>query len=495
MKFLTSILLFYLTIFSPAVLARSWRPGDPCPTFLRTTVPGGNPRGTPYYDEGEDLEEHLAQQPHALGGEWDLQRPIFPSMTSVHSALTSCPNITTLNLRAAMLGCTERPDRWNLPFPLSSTEHYPSLRTLRLDGYRGFTDRPYDETSLLSQRHLGLPWYEKAAQWILSGSAFQHLHDSLAVPESQRKKTNLDLWLDAMDFSSLQTLALSDIRASEKDYFFTKTAPHLTSLKHLEVEGGPVSSTLDFLQTLADHNISLSHLAWTDLHPSDFSNTNSSIISTILATHGSSLQHLDLHTVETLHRPSPSIPVSQLNTFQTLPNLSHLSLNLPRNQTWPFDMLVSLSSIPSLTTLDLWLDLASECRRQLPDRGYRDYGHLTGDNPTLGTWLAECTGSNQYLLPHLNEITATEVFHFLRQNKVGMPLTNATFWAGDWSRPWGGPLYSPPWIEHRQAKVVCGGVVTPSNSDSDGAEREGTGLCEVEVGKQYWEGRRGWEDY
>jgi hypothetical protein len=493
MKLLTSSLLFYLTIFSPAILARSWRPGDPCPTFLRTTVPGGNPRGTSYYDEGEDLEEHLAQQPHALGGECDLQRPIFPSMTSVHSALTSCPNITTLDLRAAMLGCTHRPDRSNLPFSLSSTERYPSLHTLRLHGYHGFNDRPYDKTSLSSQRTLGLPWSEKAVQWILSGSAFQHVHDSLAVPESQRKKTNLDLWLDAMDFSSLQTLALSDIRASEKAYFFTKTAPHLTSLKHLEIDRGPVNPTLDFLQTLANHNISLSHLRWIDLHPSDFSNTNSSIISTILATHGSSLHHLDLHTVETLHQPSPAILVSQLNTLQRLPNLSHLSLNLPRNQTWPFlDMLASLSSIPSLTTLDLWLDLASECRRQLPDRGHRDYGHLTGDNPTLGTWLAECTGSNQYLLPYLNETTATEVFNFLRQNKVGMPLTNVTFWAGDWSRPWDGSLYSPPWIEHRQAKVVCS-VATPPNPN--GAEREGTGVCEVEVGELYWEGRRGWSDY
>ncbi len=86
------------------------------------------------------------------------------------------------------------------------------------------------------------------------------------------------------------------------------------------------------------------------------------------------------------------------------------------------------------------------------------------------------------------ELTLLPGFNFLGQNKIGTPLTDITFWAGDWSRPGDGPLYMPPWIEGRRAKVVC----SVARSNSDGAKREGTcpGVCKVEVVVQYWEERQ-----
>ncbi|KAJ9138196.1 hypothetical protein NKR23_g8623 [Pleurostoma richardsiae] len=56
-------------------------------------------------------------------------------MTDVHSALVSCPNISTLDLRVTMLGCSESPDRWSFPFDLAGGEKYPALETLSLEGY------------------------------------------------------------------------------------------------------------------------------------------------------------------------------------------------------------------------------------------------------------------------------------------------------------------------------------------------------------------------
>ena len=153
-----------------------------------------------------------------------------------------------------------------------------------------------------------------------------------------------------------------------------------------------------------------------------------------------------------------------------MPNLTHLALNLHRNGTWPLETLSAISALPSVRTADLWLDIASECRRQKPDSDWRP--------PSEDE---ECIREDQYLLPFVNETSAPEVFEYMRNNKVGDELQNVTFWAGDWSRAWDGPIYIPPWIENRKTKVVCsaGGV------DGRGDEVE----CVVEVGARYWEGR------
>ncbi|KAL6250401.1 hypothetical protein RBB50_002703 [Rhinocladiella similis] len=490
---------FMITALLTSVLGRSWTPRDPCPSTIKTLIPGGNDPLDHYTDEDEETRD--SQNCHGPDHDHDHDHPVFPSMSSVHSALTTCPGITSLDLRVTLLGCSEWPDRWNFPFSPSGDDHYPSLTTLRLDGYRGLAKRPYEESDRSAQGWIGR-MAQMAQRMASSLSSPSSSSSSSTLPETQRNKTNLDLWLDAMDFSQLHTLGLSGMTRSDTTYFLNKTSSHLTSLDHLELDKSSVESTLSFLRSLSESNTSLTRLKWTGLQASDFSTrlTNlttsspsaststctSDILSTIVSCQPA-LQHLDMHTVETLHATSPTIPLAQLCSLRDLPRLAHLSLNLPRNGTWPAETLLSLSSLPNLTSLDLWLDIASPCRRQMPDRGapWRDSSDDDNDGDDTS-----CKGAAQFQTPYVNEATALDVFSFLRANKAGRPLTNLTLWAGDWSRPWDGPLYTPPWIEGRQAKVTCGVAGAADATGSDVQED-----CHLLVGQRYWESRSyGWMD-
>src|SRR5258708_1242253 len=94
------VLLFYI---ADAILAFK------CPAQIRTTIPNQRPLADPH-------------------------EPRFSTMADVHSTLTKCSNITTLDLRVTLIGCTNFPDRWNLPFDQSGHDKYPSqLKSLSLE--------------------------------------------------------------------------------------------------------------------------------------------------------------------------------------------------------------------------------------------------------------------------------------------------------------------------------------------------------------------------
>ncbi|KAI1623099.1 hypothetical protein EDD37DRAFT_457979 [Exophiala viscosa] len=430
------LLLLSFAIFSPNILSAShpWRRYDPCPSSISAKIPG------------------------TCNG-----HPQFETMSDVHHALLSCPNITALDLRIAVPGCSDWTDRLNLPLSLHGGKCYPPLRSLTLGTYY-FSGRPVDETQW---ERPGLTWYERALEWALSGPASFKRLSYLHLPQLQREKTNLDLWLDAMDFGKLENLALSAGRSSVDDKFFlNKMATHLTGLKRLLLnhETERSDETFTFLHNL---NSSLTHLTLTNIWDTE-SNTN--ILTPIVATHGDSLQYLDIHSFEPNVELSPVFSPQQLiDSLPRLLNLSHLALNIARNGTWPLETFAAIASSTShLTSLDLWLNIASECRHQKPDLPPWHPKH----SPTQGT----CTGAEQFLLPYVNETTALKVFEFLRQHKAGSVLQNVTFWVGDWTRPWAGP-HVPSWIEGRKALVRC-----TSEADPDGR-----GQCHVEVGERYWE--------
>ena len=396
-------------------------------------------------------------------------------MSDVHHALISCPNITSLDLRVDLAGCSEWPDRWNFPFNLHGGETYPPLQSLRLEGYQ-FSDRPIDENKFPTYEFL--PWYERALDWVLSGDAFKRLSYH-TLPQQQREKTNLDLWRDAMDFSHLEELAFAaDYKPAHVAFFLDRMASPLTGLKRLDLDGTMANNTLTFLRDL---NSSLTHLTTTNIDVLDTTglgaevfdaNINTKLLASAVENHGPSLQHLDIHTLENLKYFTPIINPEELaSSLPKLQNLTHLTLNLPRNGTWPFETLATIASTtPNLTTLDLYLDIASICRHQKPDHSV---GSIGWNDPVLKTY---CTGEEQYALPYINETTALEVFEFIRHHKTGNTLQNVTFWAGDWTRQWDGPLYFPLWMHGQKVLVKC---------TSDGLNAEG--VCHVNVGEKYWE--------
>lgn len=288
-------------------------------------------------------------------------------------------------------------------------------------------------------------------EWVFSGNAWKHWK-SRSLDPSQRNKNNLELWLDAMDWSQIESLGV----VGHSDAL--QPISHLDSLRTLEYSVGDAEDALKFIQGLK--NASLTHLVRTDgpLLP----------LSLILEHQGESLQSLDLYNIETMARPSPTYNDSELELLSHMaPNLNHLSINLHRNGTWPLESLKLIASIPSLQSLDLWLDITSDCRRQAPEEYTSKFSNWELVNQ-------HCKGEGQYQQPFVNDTSSLEAFEYMRENKVGVSLKNVTFRVGDWSRSWDGPLYFPDWLEGRRAAVECS---APNDEDA---------FCIVTKGQDYW---------
>ncbi|GKT89548.1 hypothetical protein Ct61P_07398 [Colletotrichum tofieldiae] len=186
---LRSFFLFSFFICAVSASAPSFR----CPTYIDTVVPSG-----------QDLHH----------GKHEPGDPFLATMHDVHDTLSNCPGIKSLKLRVTGLGCSEWPDRWSFPFDLSSKSHYPSkLEVLDLEGYR-FDDSAWEEASQPPYRTNSRFWDN--IEWLGSGRAWNWLR-WLPLSQEQKAKTNLDLWLEAMDFSHIKELALRQTRNHTPD--------------------------------------------------------------------------------------------------------------------------------------------------------------------------------------------------------------------------------------------------------------------------------------
>ncbi|KAK7931250.1 PhoD-like phosphatase [Apiospora marii] len=112
--------------------------------------------------------------------------------------LSTCANISTLSIRIAGVGCVGHPDRWSLPLDPWGRSRYPSApRSLLLDSY-----------------------------------AFR----AALRPTSEPRMTNLELWLDAMDVSSVEELSIFDYDYGEsQELLINHLIPRVPSLRSLSV--------------------------------------------------------------------------------------------------------------------------------------------------------------------------------------------------------------------------------------------------------------------
>ncbi|KAK1625119.1 hypothetical protein BDP81DRAFT_397896 [Colletotrichum phormii] len=356
----------------------------------------------------------------------------YKSLAEVHDALTHCPKITTLELRIGQIGCVGEPDRWSLPLDPAGTSRYlPVLDTLSLEKYH-FYDTDGDYLRLPST------WTHLSA-WIWSGDAFRWLKWRL-LSDEQRSVNNIELWIDAMDFSKIRSLSIVDYDGPSETLVESKFPFSLPSLRTLGLER---STTVDFALSLPPH--SLESLSWLD------AGQNQSIIP-ILEHHGRSLTHLEWRTPESLESKRPVLPKEVLRDIRNLaPNLQALTIDLNRNGTWPWEDLRAISSgLPSaVTNLTLYLEVASECRRQ---QGPYDPIRCEGT----------CGPAEQLAKPLLTATSALQVARFIR-HYAESSLTSINLFAGDWTRTWDGPINMPTWLDSRRAWIACG---------AEGGERE-----------------------
>lgn len=383
-----------------------------------------------------------------------------------------------------------------LPLRRNGKDRYPALRRLRLDGYVfggplvEAGEEPREEVvQFMKEEDFDGEEWEKHVRSLRLGREKEQ-GERLALAEST--KTNLELWLQAMDWSKLEELSINWEENPEADVL-RELPKRLTGLKALEI------TSVAFIQGL--RNNSLTHLKW--VGP-----TRHGELATILAHQGHSLQSLE-YRCEELDCPTfPShFNIPSLTTLA--PNLQHLSINLPRsNAHWPWDTLANLSRLPHLHTLTLYFRMQSACNAreallaQTPGTARLLYaaGPLPASDWRPALPRTPCSGPSRYQNPYLNHTAAASMFSFLRRHKRGAELTDVTFLAGDFNPE----FLHEHWEEHmaeRRARVTCGVVdraeVCRAENQRYWLDRYGVEMQYLEEDGGYWYGDawRGAEEY
>lgn len=398
LQILTSLAVLLLRFTS----AYTWTTKDQCPDTINTIISSD-------YCTGPDKYRCR---------EW----PQFPTMDSVHEALMHCPNLTALDLRVTGLGCSEWPDTWSFPLSPLGGERYANLTSLRVEGYDFSTVSLSKRSDPYAHENSVVQWALKA----LSAAGMEEL--SQKVLKYNPVKSNLQLWLNAMDWSGVEELMISKIT----DEMLEKLPPRLKSLKRLE------TSNMSFIDCFP--NNTLTHLTW-------IGNSDPHDLPYILERQGASLRNLQFRIPE--RESGPFLPDFNISILPTMaPHLSHIALNIPRNGTWPLDTLDIIASLPELSTADIYMNIQSECAQQRPNTEMMSFA-------TRRAWEGQCDGEDQYQKPIISKAGAEKMFGHMRGVKSGVELRNVTFYVGDWTRPWDGPLYFPDWFDGKREQVTC----------------------------------------
>lgn len=464
-------------VFSLLGIIAAWTRDDPCPTVIRATIPNHETRYARvspfhYYDGDEDLFSNGGE---GSLGQYEPRRGVgFATVGEVHECLVAChETVTALDLRVALVGCSQWPDRFNLPFDLAGIEKFPDLEELSLEGY-DFNQREWED--VVPKGDFELPgddddgddpelseekrkskryqeddtWLTNWGWWFWTGRARQFI-EWRRLPEEQRLKTNLELWLDAMDFSKLRTLRLvhDGTGAMHGDVLLRQLPKAMKGLRSLSItgtwqkrEGGEDGAlpAKDFILNIAPE-ASLTSLSWVDMWSCD-----KGLFEVVLQHHGPSLTSLAWRNSERTG-VRPVLSTEQIQRLEPLaPKLQSLTIDMNREgNAWPKRDLEALAgSLSRLTNLTIYWELQSECR--LAEHQ---------DPFTIGSCNDACRGTDQLASPRLDLASGEALFRLLRRAKAGHELTTVTFRAGDFTRPNDGPVYIPEWIESRTVWVEC----------------------------------------
>ncbi|KAF5008494.1 hypothetical protein FDECE_5227 [Fusarium decemcellulare] len=468
---LTLFLIFTLT-FSPAIAGgysrydRSepqWVPGDPCPTSIKAVIPGNGP---------------------------------FGSHNAVHDAMRTCTNISELDIYTSFLGCTDMPERWNLPFALDGSDRYRSAtRKLTLESYE------FDQVEWYSITPPRPHWSREDGSWPVSDSSnsvvvwatdlfyrarwhFDLLRYRISLADltswpmwwnfgisnkwyqwrnlavEHRYKDNMDLWLQVMDFSQVHELSIKPGAVKPKgDAFLYRLPAALTNLRSLKVDGrwvdwrkelemweeapGPLPKNRlssprpprarDFILALP----SLTNLTWTGSET-----CAPDVFDPVIQHHGPSLRKLEWINTESEYNQRPTLSVDQLEKLgEWAPGLEHLAIDLNReSKDWPNEKLKALAKgLPSLKNLTIYFNL-----------GNGD----NGKNMSIVSQEISPSGETLLAVPLLTPDPASDMFQLLRESQDGDRLETVTFKEGNWMNEFG-EIYDPSWVDGVRVWVTC----------------------------------------
>jgi hypothetical protein len=165
------------------------------------------------------------------------------------------------------------------------------------------------------------------------------------LPKEQRCKPNGQLWVDAMDPPGIEEIAIDGILPQS----LKRVAKNTTSLSTLEITDERL------IEKLPNH--SLKNLTW--IGEAEYFEPH-----TVLQTQGDSLQSLEFRCPE-LESPVFGLGFDPQWLVTRTKILTHLSVDIQRNETWDFEILEQIAAVPTLRTAELWTNLQSECRGRL----------------------------------------------------------------------------------------------------------------------------------
>ncbi|KAM7213016.1 hypothetical protein V8F06_011618 [Rhypophila decipiens] len=395
---ITSLLLFHTFIL---VTGGKWKPGDPCPTEIRSGIP--NSWHEPYEDK-------------------------FGYMEIIHAAMLICPNIKILELYSTGETPCFPPTKhvvWPFNESVPRTERWASApEVLILDDFRSDTilgpdwihrygqqyhaawyvdwyrdymanltsshhDKSEGQQQGDEQKGLGdnqeiesagikgnnenfgsMPTTQGLMEVGSNSSATDHEKEDTPETPNGKKETNFDIWLQVMDFSRIHTLKLGKRAQWWGTYTLThrlaKTLPpHLVSLKNLELKN---TIGADFLLNLPKIT-SLTHLTWREPWTGEYDQgmRAKSLLVPILKHHGSTMETLYLHAYDTGTFYRPALSTHELRNLTRLaPNIKKLTIDLRRArekdrqlvEEWPWeDLKILATGLQGLTDLMIYFEL------------------------------------------------------------------------------------------------------------------------------------------
>ncbi|KAG4435972.1 hypothetical protein IFR05_008553 [Cadophora sp. M221] len=311
-------------------------------------------------------------------------------MDLIHQVLLTCPNIRELDLQVWRSGCHQQSNR-SFAF---NVEKYnttlPPLEILKVAGYR--FDYPADGIWRWPLREykkvLLWPWTKLPAFMIkLAGRPLIHnaggfMSEEIPSPRLEDlNTTNLDAWLEYMDWSNIHTLEID----SPDEQSLQKLGRYkLPNLKSFSVRGGCQScstsdkSTLEFLTTLSPLE-SLALVKW--------KTTALDEILGVITEHHSSLKSFEFSQCRVTfckneyntdysgcgwreHGNGTFPNGTQLTRlFSICPDLHSLDIEIQTSAEWDYDVFDTLASFPILNCLTLSF-VSGERRSSHAEFGY-----------------------------------------------------------------------------------------------------------------------------
>jgi hypothetical protein len=407
----------------------------------------------------------------------------FATFQAVHQAMKICDTIDVLHLVARRRSCVGFPEGYRIPFSLNGSDRYLSApRVFSLEEYEFDYSKweeirppashwsnddgswPVSPSTIIPFRwildmfyrgrwHLDLLIYaikrsagiEEFSQWHEFGMAEQW-YAQRYLPAERQSMDDMQLWLEAMDFSQVHTLAIMEgYSINPKGKGLYEDLPRaLTGLERLimrgewkdwEVErksGFTMPTAKDFILSLQP---SLTRLEW-----NEGGTCSEDVFDSVLKHHGASLKHLEWTNSEIDFHPRPVLSLEQLRGLgEWAPSLKNLTIDLHRDAGhWPQEELKTIAeNLPDLTTLVLYLNARDEAPLQ-------NHSFYTRNRTLL-------------LEPKLDTKAALGMFRTLRQFKAGDAFDSVEFREGDWTDPWSTARnpFSDDWMSSVRIWVKC----------------------------------------